>query len=286
MTTIARARLDGRRKLSGLADAPQLDADLLLAHALGTGREALFSHGEDGLTARQGAIYSKYLDARSSGKPVAYLTGTKEWFGLQLMVTDAVLVPRPETEILVEKALTLARRLGVRRLVDVGTGSGAIAVALALALPDLEVFATDISPEALAVAEGNVRRFGVDGRVCLLRGDLIEPVRPQPDFVVANLPYIAENDESTLCRDVRSEPRIALLGGKSGLEPIGRLLGQIAERGWRPAILLEIGAEQGPAVSALALDMLKGYSVEIEPDLEGRDRVAVLVPQDGPHQAR
>ena len=217
---------------------------------------------------------------------MAYLVGHKEFYGLDFVVDRRVLIPRPETELLVERAIALGREVLAAShpsltIADVGTGCGCIAVALAVHLPQARVFATDRSPQALEVARENVRRHGVEDRVRLLCGDLLTPVPPEVrlDLIVANLPYVSRSELEALPRSVREyEPlETALDGGEDGLALIRRLLGE-APRRLAPggAVLLEIGATQGPRVAELARRRFPGAEVRVLPDLAGRDRVVEI----------
>ncbi|MDH7485809.1 MAG: peptide chain release factor N(5)-glutamine methyltransferase [Anaerolineae bacterium] len=278
-------------------DSPQLDAELLLAHALGRERTWLLAHPEYPLTATEEERFAALLARRQAREPLAYILGHREFYGLDFIVDHRVLVPRPETEMLVEQALAWARRErpdskgeGTRNalspdpygqvsdlplLADVGTGSGCVAVALAAHLPQAVVYALDASADALAVAAANAARHGVAGRVQLLCGDLLEPLPERVDVIVANLPYVRRDELPTLPPEIRDyEPRAALDGGPEGLDWIGRLLAQ-APAHLRPGgiILLEIGAAQGEAASGLARQRFPQAAVDVLPDYAGRDRV-------------
>lgn len=266
-----------RTALAGASDSEPIDAPLLLMSVLGIDRAALLAHPERTLTAEQADSFRQLIERRAAGEPVPYLIGTRAFFDRDWLVTPAVLIPRPETEHLIEAALEWAhdeRENGheVRCVVDVGTGSGAIAVTLAAHLPDARVWAVDLSPDALAVARENAARANV--RVQFLQGDLLAPLLAAGetvDLVVANLPYIPSGDLEAL-PVARWEPRLALDGGADGLDLIRRLLAQL------PTVLaglalLEIGAGQGARVSALAETALPGARVRVLPDYAGHDRV-------------
>ena len=164
--------------------------------------------------------------------PVAYLRGFVDWWDLRLRVTPAVMVPRPETELLAEAAIALAAEVGARRIADIGTGSGALAIALARACPKAIVVATDASSAALDVARLNVADHGLLDRIALVQGDLLEPLTEMPDLLVANLPYLSEEMMGCLGPDVRHEPERALRGGNDGLDIYRRLFDQIRGKGW------------------------------------------------------
>jgi release factor glutamine methyltransferase len=247
---------------------------MLLAHVLDTSRATLVAHPERTLTNNQLTNYQTLVRRRASGYPLPYLTGSVEFYSLTFEVTPEVLIPRPETETLVD--LALARR--PETVVDVGTGSGCIAVALAMHLPQATVHAIELSPATLAVARRNAERHGVADRVDLMVGDVLSP-RPGPaDLIVSNPPYIATGDCASLPTSIRDhEPRLALDGGPDGLAIVRRLLAQapaVLKSGG--AILIEIGADQGEAASRLARTYFSQARVRIHPDLAGRDRVVEI----------
>lgn len=280
MMRVEAARLEGRRALDGVVGTPQLDADLLLAHVLGQTREDLFAHSEAILSGDEEAAYGNCLRLRRQGQPVAYLTGSKEWFGLRLEVSPAVLIPRPETEMLAERAIERARDLDAKSVVDVGTGSGALAIALAMWLPGIDIIATDISPEALTVAWRNIQSHRLSDRIRVLEGDLLQGLTEEPDMVVANLPYLPLGDSPDLSLDVRSEPALSLFGGPQGLDLIARLLREIAERSWESDVLLEVDHRHAAMVVELVQDLYCIAQVDVLPDLAGLDRVLMLRQRD------
>ena len=260
-------------------DAPRLTAEVLLAHVLGWERARIIAHLHDPLVAAAWEKFRLVARRRASGEPLQYLTGQQEFYGLSFRVTPAVLIPRPETEILVEKALTLTRRSrNPVHFVDVGTGSGCIAISVAHELPAATGRATDISAGALAIAHENAQRLGVHGRVAFVRSDLLEcfPPRPLFDLILSNPPYVAGADVESLPGLVRNhEPHTALLGGESGLETYRRLIPQAAARLAAPGhLLLEVGAGQARDVAelirqaGLVLD-------EIVEDLQGIPRCII-----------
>ena len=256
-----------------------LEAELLLRHLLGIGRAELHIRLEDSLSPEQTAELDRLIRRRLSHEPIAYITGHKEFFGLDFRVSADTFIPRPETELLVEKALELAgnRTSPIQAIADVGTGCGAIAIALAVHLPQVEVYAVDISTAALEVATLNCERHRVTGRVHLLQGDLLQPITGL-DLILANLPYVSDRQMRGLSDDVRLfEPALALSGGPDGLQQISRLLSQAKDK-LRPrgAILLEISPEQRTGVVELASRHLPGAMVKVLPDLSGHDRVIVI----------
>lgn len=278
--TVGEALALGRRLLSAISDEAGLEAELLLAHALGSDRVHLYQRLRDSLTDPQEQAYSALLERRLKHEPTPYITGRKEFYGLELEVTPAAIIPRPETEVVVELAAEFARSLPARALtiVDVGTGGGAIAIALALELPSQEIIASDTSRRALALARRNAARFGLQGRIHFLQGDLLAPLAGTVDIIVANLPYVKTTDWEWLPPEIcRFEPRQGLDGGPDGLRVIRRLLQQaphyLRQGG---ALFIEIGDEQGAAASQLAREAFPQGHIQIKQDLAGLDRVLVV----------
>ena len=254
-------------------DEPRLTAELLVAQAMGLTRSAVLARLRDPAP-ELGSVLDELMRRAALGEPVAYILGEREFYGLSFAVRPGVLIPRPETELLVEEVLAFAREHTVGRIVDVGTGSGAIAIALAVKLPDARVLAIDRSLEAIKIAEENVRRHGVHDRVELLLGDLLAGLQGEHDVVVANPPYVPSDQIATLQRQVRDwEPRIALDGGPDGLDPHRRLLTQLPGR-LRPGglLVMEIADDRGAAALATARGMLRGADVRLLKDAFGRDR--------------
>lgn len=257
------------------ADSPRLDAEVLLASVLGCQRIELYTRFDEVVADEPRAAFRELVKRRGHGEPVAYLTGTKEFFSLSFRVTRDVLVPRPETESLVVRSLDLCRGLAGARIVDVGTGSGAIAVVLARHLPGASITAIDISPQAVAVARENVEAHGVADRVRVLEGDLLSglPEEETFDLIVSNPPYIREDEFAGLPRDVRDfEPRGALVAGPRGVEPLERLAGMAADRlvtgGW---LLVEIGPQRASEEVLAAAPHLQAASTL--PDDAGIPRI-------------
>lgn len=276
LITVAQALAWASSTLAGSSPSARLDAELLLAHTLGWSRARVLAEGRSELDVAQQARFAALIERRAALEPVAYLVGQREFYGLVFEVTPAVLVPRPETELLVERALEQARRLPPEaEIADIGAGSGAIAVALAVHLPQARISAVDLSPEALVVAARNAARHGVADRVRLLQGDLLVPLEGPVDLLVSNPPYtvLSEIDEGVR----RHEPHLALDGGPDGLDLYRRLLAA-APPLLRPAgaLLLEIGATQAEAVVALARLYFPHARVTVEQDLAGRDRVVTI----------
>jgi len=271
------ARRWAARLLAGTTDTPRLDAEVLLTHVLGISREILYAQGERRLSGAQAKRYTELVRRRLQHEPVAYLIGHRAFYDVELSVDPRVLIPRPETELLIEMALdwsTGARRKCLR-VVDVGTGSGALAIVLARHLPEAQITATDISREALRVAAINVRAYRLQGRISLVQADLLVAVAGPLDLIVANPPYVPQERLPTLPEDVRVyEPMRALDGGADGLEIIQELLRQAAERLARPGLFLtEIDATQRHSVRTMATRQWPNGRVNIVPDYAGMDRV-------------
>ena len=251
-----------------------LPSELLLAHVLGVPRSWLYAHPERQVDQQTGHLFRRLLRRYARGEPLEHIVGRAQFHLVDLEVTPAVLVPRPETESLVDLALDELAAAEGPLVVDVGTGSGAIALAIARASPRARIIATDISARALAVAARNVQRYRLADRVWLMNCDLLPPISARPDLIVANLPYVATADlDSDAGAALRHEPRLALHGGDSGLDLIGRLLEQCAACLTPAGVLLaEIGRLQGAEALGLARRCLPDRKSEILPDQYGLDR--------------
>jgi release factor glutamine methyltransferase len=254
-----------------------LEAQLLLGHIVGRERTWLIAHPEAPLDPSKAAQYHDLLVRLASGEPLAYLTGSASFYGLDFVITPDVLVPRPDTEVLVDAILEWAtNRSGDLRIVDVGTGSGIIAVSLAVKLPDADVTALDLSDAALEVARTNTERNGVGDRVHCIRSNLLESIVGLFDVITANLPYIAQPELPTLSV-ARWEPILALDGGADGLNLIRALLAQIPEKIVKNgAVFLEIGYDQGERVADLCKETFPSALVEVRADLAELDRVVII----------
>ncbi|WP_066097734.1 peptide chain release factor N(5)-glutamine methyltransferase [Xanthomonas massiliensis] len=257
------------------ATIDRFDAEALLLHALGRDRAWLFAHGEAPVDADAATAFARLVERRARGEPVAYLTGRRGFWTLDLEVTPATLIPRPETELLVEQALALLPQGEPLRVADLGTGSGAVALAIARERPLAAVVATDLYGPTLAVATRNARANGVDN-VWFRRGDWFVALgRERFDLIASNPPYIAAGDPHLAQGDLRFEPAPALASGADGLDAIRRLVAgapaHLVPGGW---LLLEHGWDQGEAVRALL--EAGGYAgVATVRDLEDRDRVSL-----------
>jgi release factor glutamine methyltransferase len=276
------------------SDTPRLDSELLLAYAIGVDRTAVIAHGDAPVGADATAMYEALLARRETGEPVAYLRGIKEFHGIALTVDARALIPRPETELLVDTAIAAVMaaltsgidRPGLLRVADVGTGSGAVAVALAVALrarrvppDDLDIVALDVSEDALDLARENAVAHGVGDRLRFVASDLLPPDARSSSFdvVLANLPYVRTGElDASAGKAVSTtfEPRLALDGGTDGLTVIARLLDQLE---WALAAdgvaLLEIGGDQGRSAPELVMERLPGWAHDVIPDLAGLPRV-------------
>ncbi|MDO8615382.1 MAG: peptide chain release factor N(5)-glutamine methyltransferase [Dehalococcoidia bacterium] len=286
----------GRRLIEAIgSDEAELEAELLLRHVLRLDRVHLYQRLHDRLTPGAERRYRRLLDRRLSHEPTPYILGRKEFFGLDFEVSPAAIIPRPETEVLVELALAFARERFAGRdftLADIGAGCGAIAVAIAHELPNARVIAIDVSKRALALARRNAERHGVAGRIDFRHGSLLAPLtaHPEPkpggsrdssrraDIIAANLPYVRTADWQRLPPEIREhEPRSGLDGGPDGLRLVRRLLARapayLAPAG---ALFAEIGDDQGAAAIEAAQAAFPEAEIAVARDLTGRDRVLVI----------
>ena len=259
-----------------------MNAELLIMFTLDCDRAYLYAHPERELTSDETRRYDEALARRATGMPAQYITGHQEFWGMDLIVSPAVLIPRPETEHVLEAVLPLVQSQSTDlrpsspvRIVDVGTGSGAIAIALAKELPTAEIHGTDISPEALEVARANAARHNLASRIEFRQSDLLEGFSPASfDFVVSNPPYVGESEEESVQLEVRRfEPRNAVFAGPTGLEIIDRLIPQ-AQTALKPGgwLVFEVSGSIADRVQAL----LSSWSeFEIRNDLQGIARVAM-----------
>lgn len=263
------------------SEEASLEAELLLAHALNTDRTHLFQRLRDQLAPDAESAFDALLQRRLAHEPTPYILGRREFYGLEFEVTQSAIIPRPETETLVELVIAFVRtRVAGRgtRVADVGVGCGAIAVALASELPEADVIATDISPDALALARRNARRHRLAERIRFLQGDLLEPLDAPVDIIAANLPYVRRDDFEAAPPEIRDhEPRLGLDGGPDGLRLIERLL-RTAPPHLKPggALFAEIGEQQANRARGLAMESFPGARIEVKRDLSGLDRVLAV----------
>jgi release factor glutamine methyltransferase len=279
MTTIHQALHDATTRLTAASSSPRLDAEVLLAHVLSMSRARLIAERDQPLDADMIARYESLVRRRESAEPVAYLIGHKEFWGLDFFVDQRVLVPRPETELIIERALAWVKERGSPPAIiaDIGTGSGCLAVTLAIQFPEARVWAVDLSADALEVAQINVARHGVGDRVRLLHGDGFGPLAPPIDLIVSNPPYtiLDEVDENVR----RWEPHLALDGGHGdGFAIPARLITEaphyLATGG---ALLMEIAAWQGAAALDAARESFPHAAIAVHRDLAGLDRVLEII---------
>jgi release factor glutamine methyltransferase len=266
-------RLAGR----DIEDA-RLESEILLRQVLQLSRVELYQELDRKLAPKEADDFQCLIQRRLSGEPTAYITGHREFYGLDFQVNRHVLIPRPETELLVERALALAQERSPASIADIGTGCGAVAVSLAINLPQSSIYATDISAAALEIARANCRRHGVSNRITLLTGDLLAPLPEPVDLIVANLPYVNE-EEVSQTNTSRFEPETALNGGRDGLDEIRRLCRDLATKiRAGGSLLLEIGEGQGRPLTAFLWELLPAVEIELTPDLSGIDRVLRVTP--------
>ncbi|MEZ4633960.1 MAG: peptide chain release factor N(5)-glutamine methyltransferase [Caldilineaceae bacterium] len=281
-TPVGRALVSAVQRLNEAGcDNARLDAQVLLSHVLGQERSWLFAHHDHPLNPLEAEQFTDLVARRVRREPVAYLIGRKEFYGMDFNVDHRVLIPRPETELLVDLALGQIRDRNNRRVVvaDVGTGSGAIAVTVAVHAPEAHVYALDVSPAALTVAQKNAEQLTNGNPVTFLQSDLLASLPEPADLIVANLPYITDDDYQTLSPDIRDyEPSLALKAGVQGLDVIERLLQQVSVY-LKPkgAVLLEIGSEQGDNVTKMAKSMRpKPTYVGMRRDYSGQMRMVTI----------
>lgn len=261
-------------------DTPRLDAEVLLGAALGVSRAQLLARLHESLGRTERIAYRGLILRRARGEPVAYILGYKEFYGRRFEVDRRVLIPRPETELLVDRALDLLDGRTDPIMADVGTGSGIIAVTLAAERPNLRVIATDESSGALDVARSNAERHDVADRITFLQGSLLDPVDTPVDLVAANLPYVGTEEADLLPSDVVDyEPHEALFAGPDGLDLIRNLLAQVDPSRVQPdgVLLLEIGYGHSAEVVDRARDHFPEARVEVHQDLAGFDRLIEII---------
>jgi release factor glutamine methyltransferase len=274
--TIAQAR--ARLVASGVRpDEAAVDVDVYARTILGWDKATLLTNLREAAPADLEPRFSEWIGRRERGEPTAYIVRTREFWGRPFLVTPAVLVPRPETEFIVEEAIPLIRDVAAPRIADIGTGSGILAVTLAAELPAATVVATDLSGDALEVARENATRLGVANRVTFTRTSYLDDVGGVFDLVVANPPYVRDSDKPALARDVRHEPDVALFGGPDGLRDVGGVLDAAVKKvtpgGW---FVMEFGYGQEDDVRRLVAARTSLRVQRIRDDLQGIARTAVI----------
>lgn len=274
MSSIATTLTQAQQQLTAASSSPRLDAELLLAHVVQQPREYLHTWPEREITPAQDAAFNTLIDKRRNGWPIAYLLGHQAFWNLDLLVTPATLIPRPETELLVETVLQLGKQDQPQTIIDLGTGSGAIALAIAKERPHWQIHATDASTDALAVARNNAQRNYISN-ISFHHGDWLTalPIDLRADIIVSNPPYIANRDPHLDQGDLRYEPQMALVAGIDGLDAIRLILAHanryLNPQGW---LLLEHGYDQGQAVAQLF--SLHGFTqIQQRTDLLGHIRI-------------
>jgi release factor glutamine methyltransferase len=277
--TLRQALARARERLAAASndvENPSLESEVLLKHILRLDRVDLYLALDRALGVEEEAAFCAWVERRIQGEPLAYIIRLREFYGLDFYVDRRVLIPRPETELLVEQALSFAHSHPVSTASDIGTGSGAIAVSLAVNLPHMKVYATDISAPALEVAKINCLRRGVAERIDLLQGDLLDPLPIPVDILIANLPYVKKADLAGM-PSAGYEPVIALDGGESGLDQIFQLCrqlkGKVRSGG---CVFLEVGMGQSQAVSDFLHNLFPAAGIEVIPDLAGIERVVKI----------
>lgn len=289
--TLGAALADARDTLQDAGSpSARLDAEVLVAWSMERERAWLLAHLDEELPVGAAAALAEFVDRRSAGEPIAYIRGFKEWYGLRIRTDGRALIPRPETELLVDVAVAeIAERLvsgdepiGVR---EIGTGSGAVTVALArrfraaLTLGRVRLVASDVGPDAVELAADNLAAHGLSHLVTLAVADLLEPVAssPAPDVVVANLPYVPMVEVATGLGSMAWEPALALDGGSDGLDVVRRLLASLPDRlAEQGSVLLEVGADQAKVVEAEVSELPGPWSVATTRDLAGHERIIRL----------
>jgi release factor glutamine methyltransferase len=278
--TLKQALALARERLASVSDVedPRLECEILLRHVLQIDRAQLFMNPDTEIEPAKMALFKQWVERRFQGEPTAYIIQCREFFGLNFYVDKRVLIPRPETELLVEEAILFCQDHLVGSIADIGTGSGVIAISFAILQGDplQEIYATDISISALEVANLNCKKHGVSDRIKLLQGDLLEPLACPVDLLIANLPYVKKADFDQM-PSAKYEPGLALDGGENGLDQIYRLFRQL-EGKINPGgcVLLEIGLGQSKTVMESLRNLFPNALVQTKQDLAGIERVVEL----------
>ncbi len=248
LDTIDAALKEGAARLRDIAERPRLEAEILMAHHLKKPRVWLHAHGNEPM--QKSDAYFALIDRRSGGEPIEYITGRANFYDMTLLVGPGVLIPRPETELLVDRAAEIIEKYGCKRICEIGVGSGAVSIALAKKFPDLHIVATDISPHALRWARHNIEKFGLQDRIETVETDVMEGLEGEFDLVVSNPPYIAE--DYPLDVSVRREPGRALFGGRNGDELLKRIIQTVKKREI-PHLICEMGYDQKEPIRRFCL---------------------------------
>ncbi|OGN99920.1 MAG: protein-(glutamine-N5) methyltransferase, release factor-specific [Chloroflexi bacterium RBG_13_51_52] len=257
-------------------DDASIEGEILLRHVLGISRARLFADLDGDVSPHQEKTLMELVARRVRGEPASYITGRREFYGLDFIVNPHVLIPRPETELLVEKAINLCRKNSYSKIADIGTGCGVVAISLAVNLPEKTIYAIDISSSALEVARENCRIHKTLDRVILLEGDMLEPLPGPVDLIIANLPYVRGTDISNK-GELSFEPRLALDGGEEGLDKIKKLCLQAGKKLCKNgSLLLEIGQGQAEALKNDLHNIFPSALIEVERDLAGIERMVCL----------
>ena len=262
-----------------------LEAEILVRHTLKFDRETIFREFEkDLLKSEEQSIYS-LLDKRLEGYPLSYITGKREFYGIDIEIGEGVLIPRQETEILVQTAITISKKMRKEniKIADIGTGSAAISIAIALNIPNSLVYACDISYKALEIATENINKYSLEDKILLNQGDLLEPILDEMDIILSNPPYIPNFQILSLPQEVLNEPRIALDGGKDGLQVISRLMKESVNKlSGAGAMVIEITPELSGKTVLLAREHFPEANILILKDLMENDR-AILINRSSDH---
>jgi release factor glutamine methyltransferase len=276
---IAEALCAARKKLSGHPDVdnPSLESEVLLRYILDVERAHLHTHPKHLISGENENTLNEWISRRLRGEPLAYIIGCREFFGRYFKVDKRVLIPRPETELLVETAIAFASESKVNTAAEIGTGSGAVAVSLIHSLPKIKLYATDISEDALEAARFNAATHSVSERIVFLQGNLLEPLPEAVDLLIANLPYVNQEDMPEV-NTYNYEPALALNGGEGGLIKIKQLCrqldGKINPEG---CVLLEIGLGQGEMLKEYILSLYPQAEINFLQDLAGIDRAIKVI---------
>jgi release factor glutamine methyltransferase len=277
--TLKQAIIRAREILKANQDIeePFLESEVLLRSILQIDRASFFINLDQELDAQKEIEYTKWIERRLGGEPLAYIIHNREFYNLDFYVDQRVLIPRPETELLVEETINFSQNHTVALIADIGTGSGIIAVSLALHLPAIKILATDISNSALQVAKINCSNHGVDKRVSLFEGDLLDPLSDPVDVLIANLPYVRKADLARM-PSARFEPTIALDGGESGLDQFFRFCDRISDK-IKPGgcLLMELGMGQCQTAKEYLTRLFPISTIDILEDLAGIARVVKMI---------